>query len=184
MRRAAAPYGCAISATGHFPRPGNQTGAGHLSGHLGVRNLGYDRQTTLIHEQMMFAAELATIGRVSTRMLAACRGRYAGSINASSIPRDLVVLSQSSQNSLVDALPNAGLHPFVQPTSTSHAAATAEFARQVFPRYTRPSAFRRSAMDWEMSCYKRPKVFGEKCLGHGISPSWNMAAISPVSFSG
>jgi len=28
-----------------------------------------------------------------------------------------------------------------------------------------------------MSCYKRPKVFGEKCLGHGISPSGNTAAI-------
>jgi hypothetical protein len=27
-----------------------------------------------------------------------------------------------------------------------------------------------------MSCYKRPKVFGKKCSGHGISPSGNTAA--------
>jgi hypothetical protein len=28
-----------------------------------------------------------------------------------------------------------------------------------------------------MSCYKRPKVFGEKCLGYGISPYGNTDAI-------
>jgi len=32
-------------------------------------------------------------------------------------------------------------------------------------------------MSRDMSYYKRPKVFGEKCLGHGIIPSWNMDAI-------
>lgn len=29
-------------------------------------------------------------------------------------------------------------------------------------------------MGWKMSCYERPKVFGKKCSGHGISPSINM----------
>jgi hypothetical protein len=84
---------------------------------------------------MVFAAELATIGRVSARMLATRRSGHTGSVNASSIPHDLVVLTQLSEDCLVDALPNAGLHPFVKPTPTSHATAAAEFARQVFPRY-------------------------------------------------
>jgi hypothetical protein len=35
---------------------------------------------------------------------------------------------------------------------------------------------RQPAMGREINYYKRPKVFGEKCLGHGISP-WNTAAI-------
>lgn len=30
-------------------------------------------------------------------------------------------------------------------------------------------------MGLEMSFYKRPKVFGEKCLSHGIGPSGNTA---------
>lgn len=41
--------------------------------HLGARDLSYQRQPTLIYEQMVFAAELATIGRVSARMLAGGR---------------------------------------------------------------------------------------------------------------
>ena len=32
-------------------------------------------------------------------------------------------------------------------------------------------------MGREMCCYERPKVFGEKWLGHGISPSRNTVAI-------
>ena len=103
--------------------------------HLGTRDPGYERQPTLIDEQMVFAAELATISRVSARMVATRRGRHTGSVNASSIPHDLVVLAQASQNCLVDALPNASLHPFVEPAPTSHATAASEFARQVFPRY-------------------------------------------------
>lgn len=41
---------------------------------------------------------------------------------------------------------------------------------------TWPSDFRRSAMGREMSCYRRPKVFRKKCLGHDITPSANTAA--------
>jgi hypothetical protein len=103
--------------------------------HLGTRNLGYRRQPTLIHEQMMFAAEFATIGRVSARVIPTRRRGHTGSVNASSIPYDLVVLAQPSEHGLVDALPNASLHSFVKPTPTSHAAAAAEFTRQIFPRY-------------------------------------------------
>jgi hypothetical protein len=89
----------------------------------------------LIYEQMVFAAELATIGRISARMLATRRRRHAGSVNASSIPHDLVVLAQPSEDRLVDALPNASFHPFVEPAPTSHATVAAKFARQVFSRY-------------------------------------------------
>jgi hypothetical protein len=32
-------------------------------------------------------------------------------------------------------------------------------------------------MGRKMSCYERPKVFGEKCLGHGISPYRNTDVI-------
>jgi hypothetical protein len=103
--------------------------------HLGARDLGYQRQPTLINEQMVFAAEFATIRRVSACMLATRRGGHTGSVNASSIPHDLVVLAQPSEDCLVDALPNASFHPFVKPAPTSHATAAAEFARQIFPRY-------------------------------------------------
>ncbi len=85
---------------------------------------------------MVFASEFAAIGRVSTRVLASGRCRYACSVNASSIPHDLVVLSEPSENRLVDTLPNAGSHPFVESTPAFHATATAEFARQVLPRYS------------------------------------------------
>jgi len=60
---------------------------------------------------MVFAAELATIGRVSVGMLTIRRGGHTGSVDASSILHDLVVLAQLSDNRLVDALPDAGLHP-------------------------------------------------------------------------
>jgi hypothetical protein len=103
--------------------------------HLGARDLRYQRQPTLIYEQMVFAAELATIGRISARMLATRRRRHAGSVNASSIPHDLVVLAQPSKDCLVDSLPNASFHPFVEPAPTCHATAAAEFVRQIFPRY-------------------------------------------------
>jgi len=99
--------------------------------YLGAGDLGYQGQPALIYEQVVFAAELATISRISARVLATRRGGYAGSVNASSIPHDLVVLAQPSKNCLVDALPNAGLHPLVKPTPTSHATAAAEFARQI-----------------------------------------------------
>jgi hypothetical protein len=57
---------------------------------------------------MVFAAEFAAIGWVSARVLASSRRWYARGVNASSIPHDLVVLSEPSKNRLVDALPNAG----------------------------------------------------------------------------
>jgi len=81
--------------------------------HLGARDLRYQRQPTLIYEQMVFAAELTAIGRIAARMLPTPRRRHAGSVNASSIPHDLVVLAQPSKDCLVDSLPNASFHPFV-----------------------------------------------------------------------
>lgn len=48
-------------------------------------------------------------------MLAARRSGHTDGVNASSIPHDLVVLALLSEDSLVDALPNAGLHRLVSP---------------------------------------------------------------------
>jgi hypothetical protein len=125
---------------------------------------------------MMFASEFAAIGWVLARVLVSGRCRYACSVNASSIPHNLVMLSKPSQNRLVDSLPNASKHPFVQAPPACHAAAPAEFARQVLPRYssledkqdprrgraiidTWASASRRSVMGRKMIFYKQTQVF-------------------------
>ena len=76
--------------------------------YLGARDLSYQWKPTLIDKQMMFASEFAAIGWVSACVLAPGRCRYACSVNASSIPHDLVVLAEPSKNRLVDTLPNAG----------------------------------------------------------------------------
>jgi len=73
--------------------------------YFGATDLGDQRQPTLIYKQMVFAAELATIGWVSARMLATRRGRHIDNVHASSIPHDLVVLTQQSEDCLVDARP-------------------------------------------------------------------------------
>jgi hypothetical protein len=143
---------------------------------------------------MVFAAEFAAIGWVSACVLASSRCWYARSVNASSIPHDLVVLPEPSKNRLVDTLPNAGQHPFVKATPACHATAAAEFARQVLPRYpslknkqnssqgraiidARAAAFWRWAMGRKMSRNKTPQVFGKEYAGHGISPSTNTDAM-------
>jgi hypothetical protein len=112
---------------------------------------------------MVFAAEFTAIRWVSARVLAFSRCWYARSVNASSIPHDLVVLSEQSKNRLVDTLPDAGSHPFMKATPACHATAAAEFTRQILSRYTslenkqyssqggaiidtRAAAFRRCAM--------------------------------------
>lgn len=100
--------------------------------YLCARDLGYQWKPTLIDQQVVFAAELATIGRVLTRMLAARGGTHTDSVNASSIPHDLVVLTQPLEDCLADALSNASFYPFAEPPPTSHATATAE----AFPRCT------------------------------------------------
>ncbi|WP_334189406.1 hypothetical protein, partial [Noviherbaspirillum sp.] len=57
------------------------------------------------YEQRVFAAKRATIGRVSARMRSARRSGHTGSVHASPIPHDLVVLAPLSEDSLVEALP-------------------------------------------------------------------------------
>ncbi|MCY0910394.1 hypothetical protein OTB17_01610 [Massilia sp. H27-R4] len=99
-------------------------------------DLGYQRQSTLIYQYMVFAAELAAISRVSASMLATGRCRYAGCVNAGSIRHDLVILSELPQHRLVDALPHTCLHPFVKATPARHAAPAPELTRQVLPRYS------------------------------------------------
>jgi hypothetical protein len=162
--------------------------------YLGARDLSHQWKPTLIDQQMVFASEFAAIGWVSARVLASGRCWYACSVNACPIPHYLVVLSEPSKNRLVDALPNAGSHPFVKATPACHATAAAEFARQVLPWYSslenkqdsgqgraiidaRAAAFRRWAMGRKMSGYKGPQVFGKKCTGHGISSSTNTDAM-------
>lgn len=76
--------------------------------YLGARDLGYQWKPPLIDQQMVFASEFAPIGWVSACVLAPARCRYACSVNTSSIPHDLVVLSDPLKNRLVDTLPNAG----------------------------------------------------------------------------
>lgn len=143
---------------------------------------------------MLFAAEFALICRVSASMLTSEGGRHASGINARPIPSDLVVLAESAQDRFVDTLPNARLHPLVKATPSCHAATATKLTRQIFPRYpgpedehnsrqgcpvidARPPAFGGSTVIGKMSCCKRPEVFREKCLGHGISPAANRAAI-------
>lgn len=84
----------------------------------------------------MFPADLAAISRISARMLAISRCWRAGSVNAGSTPHDLVVLTKSPQDGLVDALPNTCLHPFLKTTPARHTAATAELAPQALSRYS------------------------------------------------
>jgi hypothetical protein len=106
--------------------------------YLRPRDPSYKRQPALIHQKMVFTAELATIGWVPAGMFTPSRRRHTGSVNARSIPHDLVMLTKAPQNSLMDTLPNACLHPFVKATPARHAAAAAEFTRQIFPRYSGP----------------------------------------------
>ena len=75
---------------------------------LVARQLSHQRKPTLIDQQMVFASKFAAIGWVSACVLAPGRCRYACSVKASSIPHDLVVLSELSKNRFVDTLPNAG----------------------------------------------------------------------------
>jgi hypothetical protein len=131
----------------------------------------------LIHQQMVFPAEFAAISWVPASMLATSQCWHACSVDTGSVPHDLVMLAKAPQHRLMDTLPNACLHPHVKATPARHAAAAGEFTRQIFPGYssledkqdscqgcaiidTRPPAFWRPAMGREMSCYKRPKVFG------------------------
>lgn len=76
--------------------------------YMGARRLSHQWRPTLIDQQIVFASEFAAIGWLSTCMLAAGRCRYACSVNASSIPHDLLVLSEPSKNRFVDTLPDAG----------------------------------------------------------------------------
>lgn len=84
---------------------------------------------------MVLAAELATISRASASMLANERCGHASSVNADSVPHDLVVLAEPTHDCLMDTLPNARMHPFVKATPALHAAAAAELTRQVRPGY-------------------------------------------------
>jgi hypothetical protein len=90
----------------------------------------------LIDQQMVFAAEFATITWIPAGLLATGRCRHACSVDAGSVPYDLVMLTKTLQHRLMDSLPNACLHPFVKTTPARHAAAAAKLTRQVFLRYS------------------------------------------------
>jgi hypothetical protein len=84
---------------------------------------------------MVFAAELATFGQASASMLGTDRCRHDSSVNADSIPDDLVVLTEPTQDRFVDTLPNACLHPFGMATLARHAATAAELTRQTLSKF-------------------------------------------------
>lgn len=50
-----------------------------------LRDLEYLWQSTLVHQHIVFAAEFATMGRFTARMVATCRCRYTSGVNPSSI---------------------------------------------------------------------------------------------------
>lgn len=56
-----------------------------------LRDLEYLWQSTLVHQHMVFAAEFATMGRLTARMVATCRCRYTSGVNPSSISNGLHV---------------------------------------------------------------------------------------------
>jgi hypothetical protein len=85
---------------------------------------------------MVFAAEFVPLSWVPTGMLATSRCWHAGSVDASSIPHDLVMLAKTPQHRLMDTLPNACLHLFMKATPARNAAAAAEFTRQIFPGHS------------------------------------------------
>jgi len=60
----------------------------------------------LIHQKMVFAAEFATMGWIPARMLAARPCWHASSVDAGSVPHDLVMLAKAPLNRLMDTLPN------------------------------------------------------------------------------
>jgi hypothetical protein len=70
----------------------------------------------LIHQQMVFAAEFAAITWVLAGMLATSRCWHACSVDAGSVPYDLIMLAKALQHRLMNTLPNTGLHPFVKAT--------------------------------------------------------------------
>jgi hypothetical protein len=96
---------------------------------LRTGDLGYQRQATLIDEDVALAAKLASISWVPAGMLTATRRRHAGGINARSIPRDLVALAQPAQYRLVNTLPYTRLHPFMQAAPAGHSATAPKLTR-------------------------------------------------------
>jgi len=138
-------------------------------------DLCYQRQAALIDRDVVFAAKLPPISWVPTSMLATPRRRYAGGINAGSIPRDLVVFAEPAQYRLMDTLPDTRLRPFVQATPAGHSATAPKLTRQLLPWYSSPkdeqnpgqcrpvtdpwsTTFRRQRVHGEMICDKEPEL--------------------------
>jgi hypothetical protein len=149
---------------------------------LCTRDLGYQWQPTLIDQDVVFAAELATIGWVPASMFATTWRRNAGSINASPVPNDLVVLfAKPPEYRLVDASPDPCLHPLVKATPACHATTAPEFTRQILPGHAGPkheqnagknssitdtwtTALRGRRVYWKMIGDKGPELVGKECF--------------------
>lgn len=78
---------------------------------LSVNTIRINSQKARIYQDVLYAAELATISWVSTGMLTAEWRGHAGSVDVRSIPYDLVVFAQPTKYRVMGALPNACLHP-------------------------------------------------------------------------
>ena len=102
--------------------------------HLSARYARHQRQSALIDEQMVFASDLAAVGGIGAGMLSAEGAWHAGRVDTGAFPLNLIELPQVVQHGLVDALPDTCLLPCVQTSPAAHAAATAQFTGQIFPR--------------------------------------------------
>ena len=90
--------------------------------HLRTGDSGHQWQPTLIDQNVMFAAELAAIGWISTSVLTTEWRRHAGNVDNRPPPNDLVGLSETPKYNLMKVLPNTGLHPSMEPMPAGHTA--------------------------------------------------------------
>jgi hypothetical protein len=85
---------------------------------------------------MMFAAKLAPFSWISASVVPTGPWWHASSIDAGSVPHELVMLAEVPQHRAMDTLPKACFHPFVKAAPARRTAAAAEFTRKVFPGYS------------------------------------------------
>ncbi len=99
------------------------------------RDRDSQRNAACIYDDVSLRFELAAVGRVGAGFLAPGAGGT-GSIDAHTLPIDLVVLTQPTQHRQMQPMPYTGRLPVSQTSPIRHATAEAQFLREVFPRDT------------------------------------------------
>jgi hypothetical protein len=79
--------------------------------HVGRGELHRQRHTLPIDEQMVFAAELATVSRVRPGVLTPALGTDAEAVQAGAAPIDRIEVAEPVQHDLVDGVPDTELLP-------------------------------------------------------------------------